>query len=50
MKTLDYWIWLKFEKMGLFLVKKVKIEKSAFMSLTPFLLTHGYQRGLVQKF
>jgi hypothetical protein len=31
-------------------VKRVNIEKSAYMSLTYSLLTLGYQRGLVQKF
>jgi hypothetical protein len=31
-------------------VKKVNIVKSVYMSLTPFILNPGYQRGPVQKF
>jgi hypothetical protein len=36
--------------MRLFLVKKVKIEKCAYMTPIHSLLTPGYERGLVQKF
>jgi Holliday junction resolvasome RuvABC endonuclease subunit len=41
---------LEIDKIGLFLEKKVNIEKCAYMAPIHSLLTLGYQRGLVQKF
>jgi len=42
------WIKSKIENVGLFLVKKINIGKSAYFSLNPCILTPDYQRGLDQ--
>jgi hypothetical protein len=40
---------LEIDKMGMFLEKKVNIEKCAYVTPIHSLLIPGYQRGLVEK-
>ena len=39
--SLNFWIWSKIENMGLFLMKKINIGKSAYVSPTHFIQTPG---------